>query len=212
MKRSILVLALTGAALLGVVVSIGVDRLRPGAAVSDVTLAHGTLLGAPRPLPAFALTAADGSAFSNAALRDRWSLLFFGFTHCPDVCPTTLATLAAARRELADLPATARPDVVLVSVDPARDTPAILSPYVKFFDASFRGVTGSSTAIDAFTRGLGVAVLRGSARADGSYDVSHTASIFVVDPAGRLVAVLSAPHTATGVAADFRRILAARQG
>ena len=115
-------------------------------------------------------------------MRGRWTFVFFGFVNCPDVCPTTLATLAAVRNSLADLAEPYRPRVVLVSVDPARDTPAVLAQYVLHFDPSFVGVTGSPAALDTLTRALGVAVIVGPADAAGNYSVDHTAAVFLVDP------------------------------
>ena len=110
---------------------------------TQLALAKATLLTPPRPLPEFELIDQDGSPFTQAQLRGHWSVLFFGFTHCPDVCPTTLGVLAKARQELSDLPDELQPHVVLVSVDPKRDTPQQLASYVKFFDSSFTGVTGT---------------------------------------------------------------------
>jgi protein SCO1/2 len=143
-------------------------------------------------------------------LRGQWTFLFFGFVNCPDICPTTLATLAAAREALADLPEAQRPTVTLVSVDPRRDTPEVLAHYVAHFDPSFSGITGSVEAINTLTSALGVAVIIGPAADDGSYAVDHSAAIFLVDPEGRIAALFGTPHEAGTIARDFRRIVAAR--
>jgi protein SCO1/2 len=164
---------------------------------------------AARPLPEFTLLDQASRPFDAARLRGHWTFLFFGFVNCPDVCPTTLATLAAVRASLADLAADDIPAVVLVSVDPRRDTPAALARYVAHFDPSFAGVTGSRAAIDSLTRGLGVAVIVGPEAPDGSYSVDHTAAIFLVDREARVAALFSAPHEATAIARDYRRIVAA---
>jgi protein SCO1 len=163
-----------------------------------------------RPLPEFSLVDQTGRGFVPERLRGHWTLLFFGFVNCPDVCPTTLATLATVRRELADLPAAEIPAVTLVSVDPGRDTPEQLARYVAHFDASFTGVTGTPEAIAELTQALGVAVIIGPAQPDGSYTVDHSAAIFLVGPEGRVAALFGAPHEAAGIARDYRRILAAR--
>jgi protein SCO1/2 len=195
-----------------------------GAALLGAWLARGWLAGPdappatevaavyarPRPLPPFNLIAHDGSRFDAARLRGHYTLLLFGFTQCPDLCPTTLVTLAAAGKLLADLPAARRPAVVLVSVDPARDTPPVLARYVPHFDPAFIGVTGDADAIAAFALALGAAFQRGAA-VDGSYTVDHTAALFLVDPEVRLLAVFPTPHVAAPIAADYRRILAARK-
>ncbi|HEY6643587.1 SCO family protein [Povalibacter sp.] len=171
-------------------------------------LAQATLLEPARPLPAFSLVDQDNATFDDARLKNRWSLLFFGFTHCPDVCPTTLGVLAQSEKSLADLPEAERPQIVLVSVDPKRDTPAQLASYVKFFSPSFTGVTGSQEDIDAFTRALGVPVAI-SPLPNGDYTVDHSAAIFLVNPQGQLRALISGPHTATVLADDYRRIVEA---
>jgi protein SCO1/2 len=171
-------------------------------------LEHATLLPVARPLPEFRLLDQASRPFGPERLAGHWSLLFFGFTSCPDVCPTTLATLTAARRELADLPATGQPEVVFVSVDPGRDTPERLAAYLAFFDPSFTGVTGDPAAIARFGEALGVAAIIGPADQDGNYTVDHTAAVFLVNPSGALTAVFGAPHTPDGMTHDYRLVLA----
>ncbi len=163
----------------------------------------------PRALPEFALVAHDGSRFDAEDLRGRWTVLFFGFTNCPDVCPATLAQLAAVRRRLADLPADQQPRVVMVSVDPKRDTPERLARYVPYFDPSFVGVTGTPEAVEGLTKRMGVAVHVGPER-DGVYTVDHTAALFLVGPDARLAAVFPTPHVADTIAADYRAIVRRR--
>ena len=97
-----------------------------------------------------------------------------------------------------------------MSVDPGRDTPAVLGQYVAHFDPAFVGATGTREAIDALTRALGVAVIIGPASADGSYAVDHSAAIFLVDPAARVVALFGAPHEAGAIARDYRRVVTAQ--
>ncbi len=172
-------------------------------------LEHATLFEAPRALPAFSLVDQAGRPFGPDRLRGHWSLLFFGFTNCPDVCPTTLATLAAVRKSLGDPRRDDAPAVVFVSVDPGRDTPDVLGRYVEYFDPAFVGATGSREAIDALAAALGVAVIIGPPAADGSYAVDHSAAIFLVDPEARIAALFGAPHDAQAIARDYRRIVAA---
>ena len=176
---------------------------------SRPVLEQATWLDSARPLPELALTDGQGRDFRQDRLRGHWTLMFFGFTNCPDVCPTTLAALAAVRRQLADLPTGEMPAVVFVSVDPGRDTPEALGRYVAHFDPQFTGVTGTPAAIETLTRALGVAVFIGAAEDDGSYAVDHTAAIFLVDPDAALRAVFSGPHAAAAIAGDYRRIVAA---
>jgi protein SCO1/2 len=182
------------------------DRRDTGAAA----LAKATMLQPPRPLPEFALLDQSGAPFGNQRLKGHWSLMFFGFTHCPDVCPTTLALLAQVEKTLAADQRVPLPQVVLVTVDPQRDTPAQLASYVKFFSPTFTGVTGNPDAVAELTRAMGVP----TARVDlpnGDYTVDHSAVIFVLDPQGALRAIFSAPHVAEVIVTDYRRI-AASQG
>ena len=192
----------------GVAAAYFFTRIRATAPV----LEQATLFEKPRPLPAFTLADQAGHPFGPEQLRGRWSFVFFGFVNCPDICPTTLATLAATRQALEDLPVGKRPAVAFVSVDPGRDTPALLGQYVAHFDPAFVGATGTREAIDALTRALGVAVIIGPASADGSYAVDHSAAVFLVDPEARVVALFGAPHESGAIARDYRRVVAAWDG
>jgi protein SCO1/2 len=176
------------------------DRGRP-------ELERATWFETPRSLSAFALVDHDGRRFGPERLRGRWNFLFFGFVNCPDVCPTTLATLAGVRRALGDQPRATQPGVVFASVDPGRDTPATLGRYVRHFDATITGVIGGSAAIADLTRELGVAVTIGSPDENGNYSVDHSTSVFLVDPDARVAAIFGAPHDAAVMARDYRRIV-----
>jgi protein SCO1 len=172
------------------------------------TLAKATALEPARPLPPMAFTDHQGQPFGPERLRGHWSILFFGFTHCPDVCPTTLALLAQVEKTLADLPAEQRPRIVLVSVDPQRDTPERLSKYVQSFSTTFTGITGEQQAVHEFALKMGVPVAI-SSLPDGNYTVDHSAAIFVIDPNGALRALSSTPHSVPIIAEDYRSIVAA---
>lgn len=206
MNRTTLAAVVVAGAVAGVATAFILTRAQP----AMPALERATLFEASRPLPAIALQDQSGQAFDLARMRGHWTLLFFGFTHCPDVCPTTLATLAEARRQLADLPPEEIPEVVLTTVDPARDTPAALARYIAHFDPSFTGITGRRESLEAFTRDLGVVVMIGEPAADGSYTVDHSAAIFLIDPAAAFTALFSAPHDAAIIARDYRRIVSAR--
>ncbi len=103
-----------------------------------------TVLPSPMALPALDLVDQDGNPIGAGFFKDHWTIVFFGFTSCPDICPTTLTTLSRVTRQLADLPATERPRVLLITVDPERDNPSHLAAYVRFYDPAFLGATGSS--------------------------------------------------------------------
>ena len=172
--------------------------------------AHDVLvLDAPRPVPDLALLDHHGRPFDRSRLAGRWSVLFFGFTRCPDICPTTLIALAGASGYLDDLPAGQQPQVVFVSVDPMRDDPETLARYVPHFDPDFTGVTGELPAVQTLTGSLGVAVSY-RRQAEGDYSVDHSAALFLVDPEARLRAIFPAPHDAARLARDYRRIVAGR--
>lgn len=171
----------------------------------EPVLASGTLIAPPRPLPRVGFTDHEGQPFGGDRLRGRWSLLFFGFTSCPDVCPMTLGILAQVEKQLIDLPAQQHPQIVLISVDPKRDTPEQLSKYLGFFSPKFVGVTGAQETVDEFARQMYVPVAI-TPLAEGGYTVDHSASIFVVGPDGALRALFSPPHSPDVLAADFRRL------
>lgn len=169
----------------------------------EPALQYGTLLSEPQAMPHFALLDHTGAAFDETQLRGQWSLMFFGFTHCPDVCPTTLALLADVRKRLD----AAAPRVVLVSVDPGRDTPAVLATYVAAFDPAIVGLTGTAQAIDDFAAAVGVAHRKIPMGGD-QYMVDHTAAVFVIDPEGRRAALFSPPFDAAQITSDLHRLLA----
>lgn len=166
-----------------------------------------TLLNPPRPLPEFSLVDHQGESFTRERFENRWTLLFFGFTNCPDVCPMTLHTLARVYAALEEQGPNS-PDVVFISVDPMRDTQEQLAKYVPYFHADFVGVTGELPDIQGLTRELGVAV--SYAPAGDSYTVDHTASVFLVNPKGQIEAIFTTPHTVRDIASDFRTIATTR--
>ena len=166
-----------------------------------LALKSGTALPRPRPLAEFALTDQNGAPFSRGNLEGRWTLLFTGFTHCPDVCPATLALMADLDRRLA------REDVqfLFVSVDPERDTPAAIAQYVGHFDPSLRGATGSRDEIERFTAGLGLAQVRNPGVGD-DYTVDHSTAFVLIDPEARLAGYFSAPHVPEALADDLESL------
>ena len=179
---------------------------RDGAAAAPPTLA--TLYPVPRPLPDFALVAHDGTRFDRSRLAGHWTLLFLGFTQCPDICPATLMTLAAARRALGMLPERQRPSIVLVSVDPAHDTPAALAAYVPRFDPAFVGATGEATALAPLMGALGAYASPVGGEAAGR--IVHSGAVYLIDPEARIAAVYTTLPAPLALAADYRRVLRAR--
>jgi protein SCO1/2 len=166
--------------------------------------------GAPVAVPP--LVTADGVVFTPARLTGRWSLVFFGFTSCPDVCPTTLQVLSEFARDPASgipgfssgAPAGAT-QVVFVTVDPKRDTPARLKSYLAHFDERFIGLTGSRADLDRFAGQLGA-----GSEPSGRGAIDHSASVFALDPQGRLAGVLLRPADPLRIVADLNTLRAPR--
>ena len=165
----------------------------------------GVLWPDPRPIGAFTLRDHHGREFTRERLEGAWTFMFFGYTHCPDICPTTLATLRQVEHDLSEHAAVSRQHV-LVSVDPARDSVEHLAKYVSLFGPAFLGVTGSDDELSKLAREVGATYFLGEPGDDGSYFVEHTASIMLVDPRGRLVALFGMPHDAAAIAARFLEI------
>ena len=156
------------------------------------TRANGLFLfDTPRDVGDFSLTDHRGLSFTRDDLTDRWTLIFFGFTHCPDICPTTMAELAELKSQLADTEASdAR--VVMVSVDPARDTPDRLAQYVPYFHPDFIGVTGDFADILSVAQRLN-APFRKVSEPDGGYQMEHSANVMLMNPRGDYHGFFRAP-------------------
>ena len=166
---------------------------------------YSTVLTKPIKLDEFMLTADDDSVFSNQSLKDKWSLLFFGYTHCPDVCPLTLHQLAQANKELADkLDST--PDIIMVSVDPDRDTSEILQKYVRSFGENVSGVTGNNEELDKLTSRLGI-FYNANKHEGENYSVNHSAAVILINKNAEFHAVFSAPHSIEHFVSDLPLIL-----
>jgi protein SCO1/2 len=190
---------------LGLGLWLGLQQFRGGPDRTPLQLRSGTLLPSPRPLQPFALTAHDGRPFDLERLRGHWTFLAIGYTHCPDVCPTTLATFDAIAKKVAA--SRTPPQFVFVSVDPERDTPEQLGRYVTWFNPAFVGATGPEPALRGLTTQLGLPY----AKAEGNnttlgYLVDHSATIMLIDPLARLAAIFSAPHDPVAMAQDFTTI------
>jgi protein SCO1 len=164
-------------------------------------LQGGTWLPEARSLPALSLTDLDGKGFDPGQPRGHPALLFLGYSNCPDVCPTTLATLRAVLHA-APLPGLR---VLFLSVDPGRDTPAQLRAYLDAFGPGFVGLYAGPGQLAPLQRALGAAALRESLPG-GGYTLEHSATLYLLDTRGRLVAVFSPPLSAAMLTADLRRV------
>jgi protein SCO1/2 len=137
----------------------------------------------PRKVPEFKLTDQRGHPFGSAQLRGQPALIFFGFTNCPSICPTTMQRLAMLVRNEPELD---HVRVVLISVDGDRDTPEVLAKYLARFSASFIGLTGPPRNVSEIARSFTASFFKGSVRKDGGYDVDHSGQVFLLDPHGDL--------------------------
>ncbi len=180
------------------------------AAVSLPDGVNATVLSTPRPISPFTLVDHHNQPFTLENLKHKWTFLFFGYTRCPDICPTTLATLDAVDAKLRKQPQDhENMQVVFVSVDPERDPPEHLAQFVPYFNKDFIGATGTPEEIKALTAQLGVMYVRSAAPNESNPDnywIDHTASILLVDPEARLHALFSAPHDPAAIAAAFAAI------
>jgi protein SCO1/2 len=160
----------------------------------------GALVNSPQPVPDFTLTSVNGPV-SLSDYAGKYVFLYFGYTFCPDICPGTLSNLAAVRKELGE--DADKMQVIMVSVDPERDTPDVLEKYVSHFDPSFIGITGSKEEIDAAGEPLGIYYEIHEGSAASGYLVDHTARSFLIDPKGN--ARVAYPHDAPrdGIVADL---------
>ncbi|HJT98782.1 MAG TPA: SCO family protein [Rhodanobacteraceae bacterium] len=171
-------------------------------APSQPKLAAAVMYPAPRELPDFALRRADGATLSKADWNGRWTVAFFGYTNCPDVCPTTLATFKQVFAKLKATGAAGRFRFDFISVDPERDTPEQLAKYVGYFDRDFVAATGSDEELTRLTRALGLVYSR-EKTANGDYTVDHSASAVLIDPSGREVGLFRPPFDANAIAGDL---------
>ena len=165
--------------------------------------AAGTLLASTIGGP-FQLVDQNGKPFGDSDLKGKWHLVFFGYTHCPDTCPTTLNELSLALDKLG--PQRDRFGIVLISVDPERDTPEILKSYVESFDAPITALTGTPEAVAQAAKAYRVYYAK-HPRADGGYDMDHSAVIYVMDPQGRFTATFTPDTPADAIAERLRKLL-----
>ncbi len=172
----------------------------------EVDLEGGSWLPKARAVASFQVSATSGQPFTLSDLRGHPSLLFFGYTNCPDACPTTLATLAQVQRDT-PLP---HSQVIFVSIDPARDSIANLQVYLAAFDKSFIGLRGEPAALAPLVDSLGVIAVR-EALPGGSYTMDHSTSLYVLDSSAALRAILSPPFTSARLSADLQRLAASGQ-
>jgi protein SCO1/2 len=152
----------------------------------------------------FALVDQNGKPFTDADLKGKWQLVFFGYTHCPDICPTALNDLSLALDQLGAKKTNF--GIVFISVDPERDTPAVLKSYVESFGGPIEGLTGTSAEVAQAANDYKVYYAK-HPRADGGYDMDHSALIYVMDPQGRFTATFTPDDTSDTIAARLKKLV-----
>lgn len=177
-----------------------------------------TGMSRPQPLPEFnkmivfptaknitpiTFTDHHGQDFGLQQLQNKWSILFFGFTNCPDICPTTMQTLKQVKQSLQEKSLWGNYQVVMISVDPETDTPERLANYVPFFDPEFIGISSSVEKTTAFAKQLGILFIKRDNDENGRYDVDHSASLILINPQGQWAGVIGAPHKADAISLDL---------
>ena len=164
-----------------------------------------TMLPEPRPLADVRFVDEAGREAHLSDFKGDFTLLFFGFTNCPDVCPLTLSLLAQVRADVASRAPRLTPRVLFVSVDPNRDTPERIAAYLDGFDPEFVGVTAPDAELAPLLQALGVAVEKHE-HCGANYNVVHNSAIYVLDPNAEWIAVTTGPHDPKVVASDYLRI------
>ena len=173
------------------------------------------LLPQPRELPAFNLRQSDGTPLVAGELAGHWTLVFLGFTFCPDVCPTTLTELAQAQKQWEAMPESTRPRVLFVSVDPERDTPGKTGEYAHAFHPDTLAATADVPALEKFATSLGFVFMKAPGanfeHNPQDYSVDHSAHIAVLDPQGRLAGLIRPPLQPQAIADDLLRLTASER-
>ena len=164
---------------------------------------QGLLWPNPKQISDFEMIDHKNQGFGLEQLKGKWSFLFFGYTHCPDVCPITLSVLANVHQQLEKKQKNNNVQTVFVSVDPGRDTPEQLAKYVHYFNPDFIGLGGTEDQVDSLGKQIGIVYIHGEKNNIADYSVDHTASVFLIDPKGRLVGIFSAPQEMNDVLNRF---------
>jgi protein SCO1/2 len=167
---------------------------------------HAADVGSFMPALSFHLTGPGGQPITEQFVRGKTTILYFGYTHCPDECPTTLARLSAALHMLG--PAANQVRVLFVSVDPQRDTPAVLAQYAHYFAPQVVGASGTDSQLTALAKRYRVAYRRDPPDAQGNYAVYHSSAVFVFDADGRARLLVPDTETPTQLAQDLSTLSA----
>lgn len=176
---------------------------------NGIDLDSGTILPVPHDISPFHLVSADDKPFTNENLKGQWSLLFFGFTKCPQLCPTTLSLLNDAYQNIEKHKQVPLPQVVFISVDPDRDSSKQIKEYLNGFNKNFIGATGSQKSLDTLTREMSILYAKvedPNATNIEEYNIDHSGTVLMVNPLGQLFAVFSTPQDANELSDDIEKI------
>lgn len=171
---------------------------------------QGTVLDKPREIKPFSLTGTDNQAFTNESLKGQWTMIFFGFTNCGSLCPTTMAKLSKMYWILEKKQIKPLPRVVMISIDPERDHLKKLEHYVKAFEPSFYGARGDGEVVKQMTQEMGIAytkVALPNSLNKENYDIQHSGAVMLFNPQGQLSAFFTTPHKATLLAKDYQLLV-----
>ena len=202
---ALLVMAL--AAGLGLALSWRLFQPEPPAKAALPALQSVTLMPTARPLPDFALTTATAT-LGKQDLTGHWTLVFIGFTHCPDICPTTLAELAAVQKQWAQSGLPNKPRLLFVSIDPERDTPAKLAEYAAYFHADTITATAGEPQLGEFTKALGLVYMQ--VPQGDSYTMDHSSTLVLLNPAVEFAGIIRPPFKPDAIARDLLTLAKAK--
>ena len=179
----------------------------------DSFKAEGILWPSPPKLNEFFLIDKDNLPFTLDDLKGRWSIMFFGFANCPDICPSTLMEISKAERKLREIPEFGNSgQLIFISVDPERDTPTVLKTYVSHFSSSLQAASGSQEELQILAKSVGAIFLTvDSDSNNNSYSIDHSAGIFFVSPDATLFSVLTQPIVDTMILDRMTNVLKAYQ-
>jgi len=171
----------------------------------DTDKFQGTFLDKPREVVAFSIAGTDNQPFDNQKLKGHWTYIFFGFTNCGYLCPTTMAELGKMYRLIENKGSEPMPEVVMISIDPEKDSLVKLGQYVKSFDRHFLGARGDEKTVSALSSSFGVTFekLASKTKDASQYDFQHSGTILLINPQGKLQAFFTMPHQAKLLADDY---------
>ncbi|OJA00883.1 hypothetical protein BEV13_01990 [Rickettsiella grylli] len=166
----------------------------------------GTMIDTPQPIPEFHLVNGSNQPFTNLNFKGHYSFLFFGFTHCQNICPLTMTLLTQLYSEL-NAEKLTLPQIIFITLDPRHDTPPVVGAYVKAFNPRFIGVTGPSAGIQQLSKQLGVVYLQQDSSSENNIQIDHSGTLYLINPEAQLVAIFSPPHNKANIKQDYKAIV-----